>query len=1181
MEEHIKSNPWLGLESYQEGEILYGRDDDIRDLVQCVLNDVDTLLYGKSGIGKSSILNAGVFPAARRNGFLPVLIRFSHKDSNDYLNQIKQAIIAAMGLADKTDDEVGLQIREVVKCKDSKAETLYEYFHRHTFHDNAGNRIKLLLVFDQFEEIFTLQSDETQKRLFFAQMADLLNDIMPAGLHDTAIDSGDAKELVEVTDKNADELFDDIDFDINNDLPEYVNDNNTHFVFTIREDFLSEFEYYTSSIPSLKQNRYGLRPINEEQASQIILRPVPGLINKSVAKLIIEKVTGRSDFELDGIPEIEVDSAVLSLYMNRLFDAGANTGITAELVEQKGGQIISDFYNEAIADISPSSIVYLEDMLINGQGRRDNITVYDAVHDGGISQQELDTLCNKNKILRQFNYAGVLRIEYIHDILCPIIVERKEKREEENRINKIKEDAQKERIKGRKRLLMALSVTFALVIGIAGYFVWDWYYNIKPLKSYYAAYELRNGWPVGVGSELSESQRMRMPLYYELSHSGHKLQKFTLVKVCSSDSILDGQPVIIPMLLTQIIPADSVPAEISEMQSKIRNVKFTPTADTKTTDKNAILDNMAFYDGSNNLLFTIKYSQGENYTKWYKFYDDIGQPLPLNRDNIDRINIQTDTIGFIKSAIYYDGNGVKRPLWDDVYGYIQSETLMNRDSTEVTGMTVSTINQFSQPTEGKTNTTKIKFNKDDVTITYLHKGTGSDNITESANDYGYSRVVCSYNQHDYYIAGKESPIATMKLGRDDRGNITQAVLEDPSAMLPSMPAKTEVKYDNTGRVISKEMYGKNGTPFSPHHGVYKYLYAYSDNGETIKHVEVADTGFVYRYEREKLSDNVFAVTHGGLSRKASKIIPFHVRIDSVISATETRSYYYDINHEPVNYAGDNKMNYHKVISRKTDGVEEYAYYKNVDNELVPLNDNNTYFRIVRTFDKDGNILSYKTFNHNGDVMKSMMYIYDNGLLTGRSAQGIDNTPVRCDLWEEEGFLYYKLLFNLDFNGQYTDFMAVNEFNKPSLIRYGNDYIKIKYADFIGATLNCSNIKINPLFNIDIVKHYWQHYPQNSDNISDKSMTYIHLLDKSNILYKEGIRDGDIIDSCGSWKSGDDLGLLKRELTETDTMTILKLEGKSYIKKDVRLPRKLNVIDLKTVHLHNMNLSASEKTFNKF
>ena len=155
MEETRRNNPWLGLESYQEGEILYGRDEDIRDLTQCVLNDTDTLLYGKSGIGKSSVLNAGIIPAARRHGFQPVLVRFSHKELHSYLFQLRETI------AKEVD------IREVVPCKDSARESLYEFFHRHTFHNENGDREKLLIIFDQFEEIFTLQENEQKKNKYY------------------------------------------------------------------------------------------------------------------------------------------------------------------------------------------------------------------------------------------------------------------------------------------------------------------------------------------------------------------------------------------------------------------------------------------------------------------------------------------------------------------------------------------------------------------------------------------------------------------------------------------------------------------------------------------------------------------------------------------------------------------------------------------------------------------------------------------------------------------------------------------------------------------------------------------------------------------------------------------------------------------------------------------------------
>lgn len=486
MEDKNNKNPWLGLESYKEGDILYGRDEDIQNLSQCVLNDVDTLLYGKSGIGKSSILNAGVIPAARRNGYLPISIRFSHKEKRYYLYQIKEAIANAMIPIPLDEDgnriqlsreeleqreaELKQRIVEVVKCKNEDEESIYEFFNRHTFHDASGERIKLLIIFDQFEEIFTLQNDESSKKRFFGELADFLNDIMPTYLQEKVTSSiKPQRKITDIDADNLNSLFKELKLDTEENISEYVTDNDIHLVFTIREDFLSEFEFYTVSIPSLKQNRYGLRPINEEQAAQIILNPQPGLIDESVAKLIIEKVTGRKDFKLDGKPEIEVDSAVLSLYLKRLYDAKTLDTITLELVEDKCGEIIEDFYNDAISSISESTIKYLEDRLLNGQGRRDNITIFDAIHDGGATEEDIDTLCNRKKILRQFYYAGDLRIEYIHDILCPVV---KAHKEERLRILIIKENQEKDR-KTRLKYKIAICLLTSLLLCAFTYLLWN------------------------------------------------------------------------------------------------------------------------------------------------------------------------------------------------------------------------------------------------------------------------------------------------------------------------------------------------------------------------------------------------------------------------------------------------------------------------------------------------------------------------------------------------------------------------------------------------------------------------------------------------------------------------------------------------------------------------------------
>lgn len=452
MENNVRKNPWLGLESYKEGEVIYGRDDDIRDLSQCVLNDEETLLYGKSGIGKSSILNAGILPAARRAGYLPVIIRLSHKGEESYIEQVVRAL-----------QENDVDIREEVACKDECSEEFYEFFHRHTFYNSDGERTKLLIIFDQFEEIFTLQEDPSKKKGFFASMADMLNNVMPDRLQEK-VNVVDNEDLQVVDGDDVDDVLADLNLGVEQNVPDYVQDNDIHFIFTIREDFLSDFEYYSAAIPSLKQNRYGLRPISEEQALQIIMKPVLGLIDKSVAKLIIEKVTGREDFELDGFAEIEVDSALLSLYLNRLYEAKEGDKITTELIEHKGGEIISEFYNEAISDISSSTVEYFERVLLNGQGRRDNVTVYDALNIGKVSQHEIDLLCEK-KILRCFNYAGDIRLEFIHDILCPVVIQHREVKLYREQKRQLK----MEKKKFRQRLYCML-LLLGFVAGIGFYY---------------------------------------------------------------------------------------------------------------------------------------------------------------------------------------------------------------------------------------------------------------------------------------------------------------------------------------------------------------------------------------------------------------------------------------------------------------------------------------------------------------------------------------------------------------------------------------------------------------------------------------------------------------------------------------------------------------------------------------
>ena len=64
-------------------KVFFGRDKDIDELYEQILLEKQVLLYAKSGIGKTSLLNAGVVPRLeKQNEFHPLSIRFRAYDEN-------------------------------------------------------------------------------------------------------------------------------------------------------------------------------------------------------------------------------------------------------------------------------------------------------------------------------------------------------------------------------------------------------------------------------------------------------------------------------------------------------------------------------------------------------------------------------------------------------------------------------------------------------------------------------------------------------------------------------------------------------------------------------------------------------------------------------------------------------------------------------------------------------------------------------------------------------------------------------------------------------------------------------------------------------------------------------------------------------------------------------------------
>ena len=109
--------------------------------------DTLTLLYGVSGLGKTSLLQAGLFPALRAEDYLPVPIRLDYMDGAAPITQQVLSAIAKASVAASVEAPAPLP-----------AETLWEYFHRESNHfwSPRNDLVTPFLVFDQFEEFFTL-----------------------------------------------------------------------------------------------------------------------------------------------------------------------------------------------------------------------------------------------------------------------------------------------------------------------------------------------------------------------------------------------------------------------------------------------------------------------------------------------------------------------------------------------------------------------------------------------------------------------------------------------------------------------------------------------------------------------------------------------------------------------------------------------------------------------------------------------------------------------------------------------------------------------------------------------------------------------------------------------------------------------------------------------------------------
>lgn len=1112
-----QTNPWLGLQTYKEGEILYGRSEEIRILSGLVLRNTQTVVFGRSGIGKSSILNAGVFPVVRRNGIVPVSVRLDHSgDMASYIRQIKAAVKKAFEPLEKEG-----KVTETELAPASEEETLWEYFHRVEHRDAEGRIVRPLVVLDQFEEIFTLQSDRRVRDSFFSQLADLINNVMPEGLSNSLksenpTSEGDYEDVGEGLDLGLDSLS------TADSL--YLQGSEFHLVFTLREDFLSALERNTTDIPELRNNRYSLQPINEEQAAEIIMRPRPGLISTEVARLIISRVTGENDFELDGIPEIQVDSAILSLYLSCIYNKMVEEGehsVSRKLVETYGDNIIEEFYTEAISGLPESTVEYLEDTLINEDGRRDNRSKKTVMRDGHLSDSEIERLTDKVKLLRQFSYGKELRIEFIHDVLCPVIVKRRTGRAEEKRIAAITEAAARERRKARKNILIVSAIAVGVAATAIGIYLWNQYQNVWTVEEAYPAYETQEGWPVGIGPRMSAEEMSRTPRYYILSKKGHSAPHFTTVRVGSSNEIPPERPMHTPfeLLNREFMTFNTC---LDTLLNNSRSIEFIPNIDGK-------IDYMAFMDASGAPVFNAKGYLGER-AMTFAFTSPDGRTLSIDENGTDRVRVSLDSLGFVSSISYYDAQGVRRK--HGVYGYNKTVD-PDAGSVEVTALDEFSL-LFTDKTTNSIKTTYLGNGVVEELLSYISDCDGE--ITKIS-----SRTITKPEKIEKYSADGKL-VKQWKLTTDSRGNIVR--MESPSESMT-------YTYDAKGRLTDYVQLNSAGEEIA----VKRLRY---DDDDRLVFLENKENGILTDFFKVTRKGNV--VTTDTLD---------YVAVDSTLSNNRHSITYYEKDGSPANRSDKNNLSLHRIVTQELpDGIKETWRYVYSDGEIRPLEHKDYAFHQKQWRDLEGNLISEEGLDPDGKVRFSMMYFYRNGQCIGRAAKGIDGTPVRCPDWEIEHFGYYKMYFNRDNSGEFTQLRTVSETEQPSSLFWSgeNEYFTVSYANIQGSKVSLILKEVGAPLNDDVYiqKPYSQFTAMKAENLGGERR-FAHLLDRENPLYRAGLRDGDIIVS-------------PKELRGVKTIETIAFRDGKYSRRTVSLAAPLTAADLKSLHIHPLRITVDEEYY---
>jgi uncharacterized protein YjbI with pentapeptide repeats len=427
-----------------EDRLLYfGREQESKALTDLVLTESLVVLFARSGLGKTSLINAALLEPLRQQGYFPITARVTYALDRGPLASIYERIAEHAAM-------VGVRVEGPVASK-----TLWEYFHNVRFWRDK-RRVLPVLILDQFEELFTRIDSPHIREMFIAQLADLARGRVPDAVRRRAIDELD--QLEEAGTQGDQALLQDIAFgEVTVDVK---------ILLSLREDFLPELQALKSVLPNALRNTVRLEPLRRQQAEAAIVKP--GEQTKLLGSNTITYAPGVVDTMLDFLADQPSGTGVirssdcepvqLQILCRGLFGkvrlSGRNMVTLDDLGGSRGmGRIIEGHYRDVVRrfpvvrfgpgprGVRPSMSSWLvvnfprlairrlcESGLILKSGFRNSLEGGFIALAYGVPESDLVELVNQH-LLRADSRLGRRFFELSHDSLVKILIgSRKQRR---------------------------------------------------------------------------------------------------------------------------------------------------------------------------------------------------------------------------------------------------------------------------------------------------------------------------------------------------------------------------------------------------------------------------------------------------------------------------------------------------------------------------------------------------------------------------------------------------------------------------------------------------------------------------------------------------------------------------------------------------------------------------------